>query len=34
MLRNIFGPKKVEVSGVGYYITRNFMIYTDHLLLG
>jgi hypothetical protein len=29
----MFGPKKEEVSIIGYYTIRNFVFYTDHILL-
>jgi hypothetical protein len=33
VLRKIFGSKKDGVSSLGFYMFRNFMIYTDHLVL-
>jgi hypothetical protein len=35
LLRKISGPERDEVNSLGYYIMRNFMIYTGHpVLLG
>jgi hypothetical protein len=31
--RKIFGAKKNEVSNFGYYVMRNFVIRTTHLIL-
>jgi len=33
VLRRICGPDKEEVSNLGYYVTRNFMVYTGYLVL-
>lgn len=32
LLRRVCGPRKDKVSSVGYYVTRNFVMYTDDLL--
>jgi len=32
-LRKISGPEKDNINNLRYYITRNFVIYTGHLLL-
>jgi hypothetical protein len=32
VLKRIFGPKKDEVSNLGCYITRHFVMYMGHLI--